>query len=153
MLYSLTTKYSVIALVELARGNGQMRVKEIAEARGIPPYFLAKLVPPLVRAGILSSMRGKTGGISFARDPNQISLADVVLVIEGDGYFKECVFELNPCPGRPGCPLHDVWDPLRDEIARFLQDTTIQSIADKLAAAKKKNSLDRTTDRKEDKNA
>jgi len=62
MLYSLTTKYSVIALVELARGNGQMRVKEIAEARGIPPYFLAKLVPPLVRAGILSSMRGRPVG-------------------------------------------------------------------------------------------
>jgi len=137
MLYSLTTKYSVIALVELARQDRQMRVKEIAEARGIPPYFLAKLVPPLVRVGILASMRGKTGGISFARDPSEVSLADVVRVIEGDGYegdgyFEECVFELDPCPGRPGCPLHDVWDPLRDEIIRFLKETTIQSIADKL---------------------
>ncbi|HDL85795.1 MAG TPA: Rrf2 family transcriptional regulator [Candidatus Acetothermia bacterium] len=136
MLYSLTTKYSVIALVELARQDGQMRVKEIAEARGIPPHFLAKLVPPLVRAGILASMRGKTGGISFARDPSEVSLADVVRVIEGDGYFEECVFELDPCPGRPGCPLHDVWDPLRDEIIRFLEETTIGSVADKLDAAK-----------------
>jgi len=138
MLYSLTTKYSVIALVELARHNGQMRVKEIAEARGIPPYFLAKLVPPLVRAGILASMRGKTGGISFARDSSQVSLADVVRVIEGDGYFEECVFELDPCPGRPSCPLHDVWDPLRNEIIRFLEETTIESVADKLDAAKEK---------------
>lgn len=138
MLYSLTTKYSVIALVELARQDGQMRVKEIAEARGIPPYFLAKLVPPLVRVGILASMRGKTGGISFARDPSEVSLADVVRVIEGDGYFEECVFELDPCPGRPGCPLHDVWDPLRDEIIRFLEETTIASVGDKLDAAKEK---------------
>jgi Rrf2 family protein len=132
MLYSLTTKYSVIALVELARQDGQMRVKEIAEARGIPPYFLAKLIPPLVRVGILASMRGKTGGISFARDPSEVSLADVVRVIEGDGYFEECVFELNPCPGRPDCPLHDVWDPLRNRIRDFLEDTMIKSVADKL---------------------
>jgi len=136
MLYSLTTKYSVIALVELARQNGQMRVKEIAEARRIPQHFLAKLVPPLVRAGILTSMRGKTGGISFARAPSAVSLADVVRVIEGDGYFEECVFELDPCPGRPDCPLHNVRDPLRDEIIRFLSETTIQAVADKLAAAK-----------------
>ncbi len=136
MLYSLTTKYSVIALVELARHNGQMRVKEIAEARKIPPSFLAKLVPPLVRAGILASMRGKTGGISFARDPSKVSLADVVRVIEGDGYFTECVFEIDPCPGRPDCPLHDVWDPLRDRIRDFLEDTTIQSVADKLSTVK-----------------
>ena len=136
MLYSLTTKYSVIALVELASHNGQMRVKEIAEARAIPPSFLAKLVPPLVRAGILASMRGKTGGISFARSPDMVSLADVVRVIEGDGYFEECVFELDPCPGNPNCPLHDVWDPLRSEIVRFLEETTIQSVADKLTAVK-----------------
>ena len=136
MHYSLTTKYSVIALVELARQNGQMRVKEIAAARGIPPYFLAKLVPALVRAGILASMRGKTGGISFARDPGKVSLADVVRVIEGDGYFTECAFETFPCEGRASCPLHDVWDPLRDRIRDFLEDTTIQSVADKLSTVK-----------------
>jgi len=138
MLYSLTTKYSVIALVELARQNRQMRVKEIAEARHIPPPFLAKLVPPLVRAGILTSMRGKTGGISFARDPGKVSLADVVRVIEGDGYFTECAFETFPCKGRESCPLHDVWDPVRDEITRFLSETTIQSVADRLDAPKER---------------
>ena len=136
MLYSLTTKYAVIALVELAGREGLTPVRDIADARKIPPYFLAKLVPPLVRAGILASMRGKTGGISFARKPREVSLADVVRVIEGDGYFRECVFEIEPCEGDPNCPLHDVWDPLRDEIARFLKDTTIEAIAEKLAAAK-----------------
>jgi len=137
MLYSLTTKYAVIALIELASREGPTPVKEVAQAREIPPYFLAKLVPPLVRAGILSSTRGKNGGVSFARDPSEVSLANVVRVIEGDGYFSECVFELFRCEGNPSCPLHDVWDPLRDEISRFLHETTIRSVADKLAAAKK----------------
>ena len=137
MLYSLTTKYAVIALVELASREGPVPVKEIAQAKDIPPYFLAKLVPPLVRAGILSSTRGKNGGISFARDPGGVSLADVVRVIEGEDYFRECVFELDRCDGDPNCPLHDVWDPLRDEISRFLHETTVNSVADKLATAKK----------------
>ena len=138
MLYSLTTKYAVIALVELAEREAATPVRDIARAREIPSAFLAKLVPPLVRAGILTSMRGKTGGISFARDPSEVSLADVVRVIEGDGYFRECVFEIDPCPGDPNCPLHDVWDPLRDRIRDFLEDTTIKSVADKLAAAKER---------------
>ncbi|HHK67014.1 hypothetical protein DRJ24_06430 [Candidatus Acetothermia bacterium] len=137
MLYSLTTKYAVIALVDLASREGPVPVKEIAQAKDIPPYFLAKLVPPLVRAGILSSTRGKNGGISFTRDPGGVSLADVVRVIEGEDYFRECVFELDRCDGDPNCPLHDVWDPLRDEISRFLHETTVNSVADKLATAKK----------------
>ncbi|MCD6136452.1 Rrf2 family transcriptional regulator [Candidatus Bipolaricaulota bacterium] len=138
MLYSLTTKYAVIALVELAEREAATPVRDIARAREIPSAFLAKLVPQLVRAGILSSTRGKNGGISFARSPSRVSLADVVRTIEGEGYFRECVFELFPCDGRPGCPLHDLWDPLRDRIRDFLEDTTIKSVADKLAAAKER---------------
>ena len=138
MLYSLTTKYAVIALVELAEREAATPVRDIARAREIPSAFLAKLVPQLVRAGILSSTRGKNGGISFARSPSRVSLADVVRTIEGEGYFRECVFELFPCDGRPDCPLHDVWDPLRDRIRDFLEDTTIKSVADKLAGAKER---------------
>ena len=138
MLYSLTTKYAVIALVELAEREAATPVRDIARAREIPSAFLAKLVPQLVRAGILSSTRGKNGGISFARSPSRVSLADVVRTIEGEGYFRECVFELFPCDGRPNCPLHDLWDPLRDRIRDFLEDTTIKSVADKLAAAKER---------------
>lgn len=138
MLYSLTTKYAVIALIELATRDEStpVLVRDIALARDIPPAFFAKLVPPLVRAGILTSTRGKNGGISFARSPQEVSIADVVRTIEGDNYFRECVFELLPCDGRPDCPLHDVWDPIRDDITRFLEQTTIQSVADKLTAAK-----------------
>jgi len=135
MLYSLTTKYAVIALVELASREGPVPVKEVAQARDIPPYFLSKLVPPLVRAGILRSTRGKNGGVSFARSPETVTLADIVRVIEGDGYFSECIFELDKCVGDPNCPLHNVWDPLRDEITRFLKETTVKGVADKLAGA------------------
>ncbi len=136
VLYSLTTKYAVIALVELASRAGPVPVRYIAGSRGIPPHFLAKLIPPLVRAGILRSARGKNGGISFARDPSEVSLADVVRVIEGEDYFRECVFEIDRCDGDPNCPLHDVWDPLRDEIIRFLRQTTVKDVADKLSSAK-----------------
>jgi len=135
MLYSQTTKYAVMALIELGRREGVTPVRDIAGARRIPAFFLAKLIPLLVRAGILASVRGKNGGIFFERQPSEVSLADVVRVIEGDGYFTQCVFEVEPFPGSPDCPLSDVWKPLREYIIRFLEETTIESLADRMKEA------------------
>jgi Rrf2 family protein len=140
MLYSQTTKYAVMALIELAGRQGLTPIRDIAEPRRIPACFLAKLIPPLVRAGILSSVRGKNGGVYFERNPSKVSLADVVRVIEGDGYLNQCLFEIEPFPGRPDCPLSDVWAPLRERIIGFLEETTIQFLADKMPTAKEKPS-------------
>ncbi len=141
MLYSLTTKYAVVALVELAGrpSDRPVLVKELAEAKQIPPAFLAKLVPALVRAGILSSVRGRNGGVTFARPPMEVPLADVVRTIEGEGYFRDCLFSLAPCDGTPNCAVHSVWGGLRDNIIRFLEQTTIGDIARRLVPAEKRS--------------
>ncbi len=138
MLYSQTTKYAVMALIELARRERLTPVRDVAGARRIPACFLAKLIPPLVRAGILASVRGKNGGIFFECNPSQVSLADVVRVIEGEGYFSQCIFEVEPFPGSPDCPLSEVWEPLRQHIISFLEETSIKSLADKMDEAKRK---------------
>lgn len=152
MLYSQTTKYAVMALIELAGRQGVTPIRDIAEPRRIPACFLAKLIPPLVRAGILSSVRGKNGGVFFERKPSQVSLADVVRVIEGDGYLNQCLFEIEPFPGSPDCPLSDVWAPLRSQIIRFLEETSIESLADKMAAAEGKP-VDESTRKEEERDA
>ena len=140
MLYSLTTKYAVVALVELATRSSDrpVLVKDLAAAKQIPPAFLAKLVPALVKAGILSSIRGRNGGVAFARPPMEVPLAAVVRTIEGDGYFRSCLFSLAPCDGTPNCPVHAVWGGLRDSIIRFLEQTTIGDIAGRLLPMEKR---------------
>ena len=83
----ITTKspYAVRALTELARRGGPAPVPigEIARARDIPVQFLEGLFATLRRAGILQSQRGVKGGYTFARPPSEITVLDVVELLDG----------------------------------------------------------------------
>jgi Rrf2 family transcriptional regulator, cysteine metabolism repressor len=83
----ITTKspYAVRALTELARrgGTAPVPIGEIARARDIPVQFLEGLFATLRRAGILQSQRGVKGGYSFARPPSEITVLDVVELLDG----------------------------------------------------------------------
>ena len=96
-----------MALIELAaRGdNRPVQIKEISESTGMPRYFLAKLVQTLVKADILSSSKGRGGGLRFARPPSQISLAEVVRAIDGEGALQNCIFGLERCDRTPVADL------------------------------------------------
>ena len=78
--------YAVRALAELARRGGTTPVPigEIARARDIPPQFLEGLFATLRRAGILQSHRGVKGGYTFARPPGEITVLQVVELLEGE---------------------------------------------------------------------
>jgi Rrf2 family transcriptional regulator, cysteine metabolism repressor len=86
-MLSITSKspYAVRALVELARlgGGGPVPIGELARRRDIPVQFLEQLFASLRRAGLLKSQRGVKGGYSFARDPSQIAVLEVVELLDG----------------------------------------------------------------------
>lgn len=87
-MLAITTKspYAVKALAELARRGSASPVPigEIARARGIPVQFLEGLFGNLRRAGILQSQRGVKGGYSFARPPADVTVLEVVELLDGD---------------------------------------------------------------------
>lgn len=133
MRFSQSSKYAILTLVRLtAAGGGPVTVRDLAADGSIPEPYLAKLVPPLVRAELLASSRGRGGGISLARPAAEITLADIIRVTEGNAALQECPFEPDPCPGKPDCPLAPVWDPLREKLVSFLQHTTLASLAEQL---------------------
>ena len=86
-MLSITTKspYAVQALIELGlSGEGApVPIAELARRRQIPVQFLEQLFSVLRRAGILRSYRGVKGGYAFARDPAEISVLDVVELLDG----------------------------------------------------------------------
>jgi Rrf2 family protein len=98
-MLSVTTKspYAVSALVELhARGDpGPVPIAELARRRQIPVQFLEQLFATLRRAGILRSQRGVKGGYSFARAAGEVTVLEVVELLDGplgrdaDGVFAE----------------------------------------------------------------
>src|SRR4051794_22005245 len=97
-MLSITTKspYAVRALAELARsGAGPVPIGELAKRRDIPVQFLEQLFANLRRAGILKSQRGVKGGYSFARDPSEVTVLEVVELLDGPfgaGAGAESVF-------------------------------------------------------------
>jgi Rrf2 family cysteine metabolism transcriptional repressor len=96
-MISITSKspYAVRALVELGRAGDRAPVPigELARRRDIPVQFLEQLFAVLRRAGILRSQRGVKGGYAFARDPSDVSILEVVELLDGplgrdaDGIF------------------------------------------------------------------
>ncbi len=86
-MISITTKspYALRALAELGRlgGAGPVPIAELARRREIPVQFLEQLFAVLRRAGVLKSQRGVKGGYSFARDPAQITVLEIVELLDG----------------------------------------------------------------------
>src|ERR671910_846792 len=104
-MLSITTKspYALRALAELARIGAEVPVPigELARRREIPVQFLEQLFAVLRRAGVLRSQRGVKGGYSFARDPGDITVLEVVELLDGPpGGGPEPIFAEAPAPAR-----------------------------------------------------
>lgn len=85
MIVSAKTEYACIAVFELAARHGQdepVRIREIAEAHGVPSRFLVQILLQLKSAGLVQSIRGAAGGYVLAREPEEITLLDVMTVVD-----------------------------------------------------------------------
>ena len=86
-MISITSKspYAVTALAELGRsgGAGPVPIGELAKRREIPVQFLEQLFAALRRGGIVSSQRGVKGGYRFARDPADVTVLEIVELLDG----------------------------------------------------------------------
>ncbi len=96
-MISITSKspYAVQALAELGRsaGTAPVPIGELARRRDVPVQFLEQLFAVLRRSGVLSSQRGVKGGYRFARDPSEVTVLEVVELLDGPlGRDSEGVF-------------------------------------------------------------
>jgi Rrf2 family transcriptional regulator, cysteine metabolism repressor len=96
-MISITSKspYAVAALAELGRsgGAGPVPIGELARRREMPVQFLEQLFAVLRRAGVVSSQRGVKGGYRFAREPSEITVLEIVELLDGPlGRDAEGVF-------------------------------------------------------------
>ena len=86
MKVSAKTEYACIAMLELAAQYGSsepVRIRRISERHGVPPRFLVQILLQLKGAGLVASVRGAAGGYNLIIPPDQVSLGQVMEVIEG----------------------------------------------------------------------
>ncbi|HEY4233550.1 MAG TPA: Rrf2 family transcriptional regulator [Lacipirellulaceae bacterium] len=99
MNLSAKTEYACLAMLQLAADydSGEpIQIRQIADQNGIPSRFLVQILLQLKGAGLVASTRGAAGGYRLARPPHEISLADVIDVIDGDGHPESRVAKPAP---------------------------------------------------------
>jgi Rrf2 family protein len=132
MQLTRSADYAVRAMLDIAdqtdREEGRARTHMVAQRQDIPPALLAKLVPLLVRAGLLDSQRGARGGLSLARPASNISMLEIVEAIEGPIAVNRCTATPVQCDRVDLCAVHPVWQQAQDYLVDLLRSTSLQDL-------------------------
>ena len=132
MKLTARSEYSLLALVYLARqdSTAYISVDTIAQAQGIPPKFLEQLMLSLKRAHFLRSTKGQKGGYQLAKNPQDITLAEVVRLFDGALAPTESVSEnfYESTPIEKEKKLTRVFKDIRDFVSQKLEKTTIADV-------------------------
>ncbi len=130
MIYSKACEYAIRAMTHLARHSDRLCLaREVSTQEEIPQYFLSKILQNLARDGLLKSMKGPGGGFQLMKPAGEITLYDIKAAVDGVADLTECAVGLGCCTDETPCPLHDTFKPLREQIERYLQSTTLEEMA------------------------
>ena len=139
-MLSNTCKYAIRAVTYLASisTDGQkVGIKRIATELNIPSPFLGKILQQLAKNKLLVSTKGPHGGFALARDASQITLLDIVDIIDGKDIFEECLLGLKICNGDPvkkqRCAFHPKSDPVRKRLYELFSKQTVGELADRFS--------------------
>ncbi len=121
--------YAVRAAIDLARHHGERRkAREIAAAMDIPQKYLAQVLAPLVRQGLLVAVAGPDGGYALSREPAAITLLDVIEASEGSLGGGRCLLSGVPCNLENTCAVHDTWRRAQQAMTAELRRTSLADL-------------------------
>lgn len=108
-------------------GKGPMALKDIAREKKLPYKFLEQIVTPLRKAGLLGAKEGKGGGYFLEKDPKEISVAEIVEILEGPVEVGRCA----GCPLGPVCGQKDFWGQVGDKVREVIEGKTLADLIKK----------------------
>jgi len=117
--------------LSLKYGKGPIHIRDISKAQHVPENFLEQILLLLKRAGYLRSRKGQKGGYFLAKPPSEISVAEVIRVMDGPLAPIDCVSVSahEVCPLEKSCGLRWLWKDVRDAVARIMEATTFEDLA------------------------
>ena len=116
-----------ILMLAAAHDDRLITIEETAEVYGISRSHLMKVANQLSRSGFLRSVRGRFGGLTLARHPEQINLGEVLRATEPDFELVECFTADNRCILTPRCKLRGILD---EALAAFIGTVDRYTLAD-----------------------
>ena len=133
MKISVKVDYACRVMAELARlhgSGGLAQIEHLARTEAVPANFLAQILIKLRDHGLITSRRGNQGGYTLARPPEEISLYDILMAVEG-----QCLHLSGNFHGRSGHRLKQVWDEISRDLAKKTKSYTLDQLASKGTAA------------------
>lgn len=130
----LTSKgrYAVSAMVDLnQQSEGPVTLAAISERQFISLSYLEQLFRRLRESGLVRSVRGPGGGYLLAREPSDISIADIIRAVNEPVCTTMCENGVRGCHRGNRCDTHQLWESLGQHIYRFLDAVTLEQVCGK----------------------
>ena len=138
MKLSTRGRYGVRLMLDLAEHyhQGTITLGDVALRQDISEKYLGQLVNPLKNAGLISSTRGSAGGYRLSLPPSQITVKDILLVLEGGLCLVDCTERPGTCQRSGQCAARDVWSEIAEKLAEILESFTLEHLIEKQARKK-----------------
>src|SRR6478609_7213714 len=148
-MLTMKTKYALKALALLASVDQAepMLIADIAEQEGIPRKFLELILRELKQHGILDSRKGRGGGYLLRQDPEAVTLAQIIRIVDGPIAPVPCLSQTayrrcKECKDETTCSVRLVLRDLHLAQLRVLENTTLASLAAQVRGGRTPNALD-----------
>ncbi|HYH17288.1 MAG TPA: SUF system Fe-S cluster assembly regulator [Azospirillum sp.] len=124
---SKLTDYAIVVMSEMARRVGTVHtVAQLADRTGVPAPTVAKLMKSLTPAGLMTSHRGAAGGYALTRPATDITIADIVVALDGPIALTACVEGAGEeCGVESLCPMRGGWEKINAAIRGALEQVTL----------------------------
>lgn len=134
MKLSTKGRYGVHAMYDLALhyGQGPISLRSVAERQGISEHYLEQLMGTLRKAGYVKSVRGAQGGYILTKEPKDITVGDIVRVMEGPIAPVDCLLDgknNNQYCSKAGCCVtRNVWEKVQVSITQVLENISLEDL-------------------------
>ena len=130
MKLSTRVRYGLRFMIELAThyGKGSLNLKDVAKSQDISDKYLSQIVIDLKSSHLIDGFRGAHGGYVLARPPQEVSVYDLVVALEGELSLVDCVRNPAACNRVTSCVGNEVWAKLGQTMTDTLESMTLADL-------------------------
>ena len=130
MRLSTQARYGTRAMLDLAVNyqKGCTTIKDVSNRQDVSARYLENLMMPLRASGLVRTERGKSGGYILGKDPSEITLGEVVRMLDGTFTIVPCIKDPKLCHRAPNCVTRRIWGRLQEAITHILDGLTLEDM-------------------------
>jgi FeS assembly SUF system regulator len=128
---SRLTDYAIVLMANLAQPEARspQNARDAAAEAGLPVPVVSKILKSLARSDLLVSHRGSKGGYSLARPPEEITVPEMIEVLEGPIRLTECAQHPGACVQESSCHVREPWQRINAAVHEALSNVTLADLA------------------------